>query len=381
MIDILFCFLGIGLGLAMGMVPGMHINNFLPFFSALALSNQQFFFLVIAMSMSYVFSSLFPSILLGIPNEDTALTVLPGHRLALEGNAYSSLVISLISGFLVIFISAPFLIVFLKFLPLLYPIAQQIIPYFLLVLLAFMIFSDNKSAIIVVALSSILGFLTFNFNLLLPLLSGFFGVSTMIISLSSTGRIPPQTMKFNSKLSLSNISSISFMACFLSAIFGFIPAISSSIVGTMGSYVRKLNSEEFLALTSGTNVAYMVYSFFALLLIGKTRSGSAVFLSQIFESESIFFVFGIVLLSSAISFIICLTLSKRFVKFYKRFNYRKLSLASILFVVLINFALSGLFGLLVLFTSTSLGLLANSLQVRRTACMACLIAPTIAVLL
>jgi TctA family transporter len=213
------------------------------------------------------------------------------------------------------------------------------------------------------------------------LLTGFFGLSTLLISLLNESSVSPQIMRLNSKLSLANLSVISFISCFLSSIFGFIPAISSSIVGTIASYIRKFDSEEFLVLLSATNVTYMIYSFFALLLINKTRSGSAVFLSQIFEKESIFFVLGIILLSSALAFLICLYLAKPLVKLYKRVDYRKLTLLSAFFIIAVNFALAGFFGMLVLLASTSIGLLSNSLGVKRINCMAALIVPTIAVLL
>jgi len=381
MIDLAFCLLGVGLGIFLGLVPGMHINNFLPFFIFLSFTNTQLFFFVIAASMAYVFSSLFPAILLGVPNEDTALNILPGHRLVLEGNAYSAIVVSLVGGLFVILFSIPFLFFFLNALPTLYPTIQKIVPYILIIIIFFMFLSDKKQSILVLTLSSLLGFLTFDFNLLLPLLTGFFGLSTLLISLLNQSSVSPQIMRLNSRLSLSNLSVISFMSCFLSSIFGFIPAISSSIVGTIASYIRKFDSEEFLVLLSATNVTYMIYSFFALLLINKTRSGSAVFLSQIFEKESIFFVLGIILLSSALAFLICLYLAKPLVKLYKQVDYRKLSLLSVFFIIAVNFALAGFFGMLVLLASTSIGLLSNSLGVKRINCMAALIVPTIAVLL
>ena len=381
MIDLAFCLLGVGLGIFLGLVPGMHINNFLPFLIFLSFTNNQLFFFVIAASMAYVFSSFFPTILLGVPNEDTALNILPGHRLVLEGNAYSAVIVSLIGGLLVILFSVPFLLFFLNALPLLYPTVQKIVPYMLIIILLFMFLPDKKQSIIVLVLSSILGFLTFSFNLLLPLLSGFFGLSTILISILNDSSVSPQVMRFDSRLSLANLSVISFTSCFLSSIFGFIPAVSSSIVGTIASHVRKFDSEEFLVLLSGTNVTYMIYSFFALLLVNKTRSGSAVFLSQIFEKESIFFVLGIILLSSALAFLICLFLAKPLVRLYKRLDYRKLSLLSVFLIIAVNFVLAGFFGLLILLASTSIGLLSNSLGVKRINCMAALIVPTIAVLI
>jgi TctA family transporter len=94
-----------------------------------------------------------------------------------------------------------------------------------------------------------------------------------------------------------------------------------------------------------------------------------------------FFVLGIILLSSALAFLICLYLAKPLVKLYKQVDYHKLSLLSAFFIIAVNFALAGLFGLLVLLASTSIGLLANSLGVKRINCMAALIVPTIVVLI
>jgi len=381
MIDLAFCLLGIAIGLVLGFLPAMHVNNFLPFFALLSMTSPQLFLFVIAMSIAYVFSSFFPSVLLGVPNEDTALNVLPGHRMVLEGNAYSAIMISLYAGLFVTVLSVPFLIFFLSALTIVYAALQKVIPYLLIFVVIFMFFSDKKSSIIIIVLSSILGFLTFDFNLLLPILTGFFGMSTILSAYSSQSKIPPQILRFNSGMTLYDLSIVSFMSSFLSSIFGFIPAISSAIVGTIGSYMRKLNSEEFLALLSGTNVNYMAYSFFALLLLHKTRSGSAVLLSKFFQSESIFFVLGIILFSSAISFLICARLAKPIIRLYCRIDYRKACLFSIILMVSVNAVLTGWFGVLVLFASTSIGLLSNSLRVKRINCMAALIVPTIAVLL
>lgn len=381
MIDLAFCLFGVAIGLALGFLPAMHVNNFLPFFALLSVTSPQLFLFIIAMSIAYVFSSFFPSILLGVPNEDTALNVLPGHRIVLEGNAYSAIMVSLSAGLFVTLLSIPFLIFFLSALPIVYTTLQKIIPYLLIFVVIFMFFSDKKASIIVLILSSTLGFLTFDFNLLLPLLTGFFGMSTILFAYFSQGKIPPQMLKFNSRMTIYDLSIVSFMSSFLSSVFGFIPAISSAIVGTIGSYMRKLNSEEFLALLSGTNVNYMAYSFFALLLLHRTRSGSAVLLSQFFQNENIFFVLGIILLSSALSFLVCARLAKPIIRLYARIDYRKACLFSIILMASVNAILTGWFGVLVLFASTSIGLLANSLGVKRINCMAALIVPTIAVLL
>jgi putative membrane protein len=381
MIELLFCFLGIVLGIILGLVPGLHINNLLPLLLFLSLTSTQSFFFIIAVSMAFVFSSAFPAILLGVPNEDTALNVLPGHKMVLEGNAYSAIHLSLISAFLAMLFSLPFLVFFLNALSIIYSALRGIVPYALAAVLVFMMFSDKKASILIVLLSSVLGMLTFKVDTLLPILTGFFGLSTILISLMGRTEIPVQKLTLDIKIGMHGISLMSFSACFLSSIFGFMPAISSSIVGAIGGILRKFDPEEFLALLSGTNSVYMIYSLFALVLIHKTRSGSAVFLSQIIENESVFFILGIILLSGAVSFIVCLNLIRPLIKIYGKMNYRSVSMFSIIFLILINFVLAGPFGLAVLLASTSIGLLCNLLAVKRINCMAALIVPTIVLLM
>ena len=301
MFDLFFCFLGIFFGFFLGLIPGMHINNFLPFLIFLPFTSTQFFFFVISASVSFAFSSFFPSILLGVPNQDTALNVLPGHRLVLEGRAYTALVLSLLGGLFALFFSVFFLFLFLFFLPVLYPFIRLLIPFLLVIICIIILISDRKPVFIVFFLSSVLGFLTFSYDLLLPLLSGFFGLSTLLISVMRNPSIPMQVPRFNSTLSFFKIIRCSFISCFLSSIFGLIPAVSSTISACTGKIFGKLNSEEFITLLGGTNVIYMIYSFFTFFLVRITRSGSAVFLAKIMESQNILFSFGIILFSGVIA--------------------------------------------------------------------------------
>ena len=381
MIDLVFCGAGVLFGVAAGLIPGMHINNFLPFFLVTPFTGPLGFFFIISASMGFVFSSFFPSILLGVPNEETAIMVLPGHRMVLEGNAFTALILSFYGALTATLLAGFFLIFFLLFLPALYPHLDFLVSFILIVVMMLMIATDNRYAILIVAMSTALGFLTFNFNLLLPLLTGFFGLSTMLISLLHETSLPEQKLQFRPDISKFEFLRASLLASFLSSLAGLLPGVSSSIVALVGRVFGKLKTQEFIVMISGTNAAYMIYSFFALFLITKTRSGSAVFLSQVMQNENILFAFGIVLVSAILAAFICLRLTPYVVSFYRKINYRKTTITAAVFLVIVNFILCGLFGLLILFASTSIGLLCCFLHVKRINCMAALIVPTIIVLI
>jgi len=123
----------------------------------------------------------------------------------------------------------------------------------------------------------------------------------------------------------------------------------------------------------------MVFSFYALTLLGVARSGSSVFLKTLEGNP--FFYLGIILISSGFSFFICKKMLFSIVKFYQKINPRLLSLLGILILILISFVLNGFLGLIVLFASTSIGLIAYFLKVPRISCMSALIIPTVFVLL
>ena len=91
---ILFLILGIIAGAVAGLLPGIHINligAILVSISATILSSVNITSLVVfivAMAITQSFVDFIPSILLGCPDTDTELSVLPGHELLKNGEGY-----------------------------------------------------------------------------------------------------------------------------------------------------------------------------------------------------------------------------------------------------------------------------------------------------
>jgi len=115
---ILFTLLGCMAGIVTGLVPGIHVNNVaaltLAFQSALLSlamwafgwagpSAQQLIIivcsLVIGNAITHTFLDFIPSVFLGAPDGDTALTLLPGHRMMLAGRGYEAVKCSVIGSF------------------------------------------------------------------------------------------------------------------------------------------------------------------------------------------------------------------------------------------------------------------------------------------
>jgi len=111
---IISTFAGILCGIITGLIPGIHVNLISVLLISISplltnhISPYALALFIIAMSITHTFLDIIPSIFLGAPNEDTALAVLPGHKLLLEGKGYEAVrlatigsLLSLIFGILV----------------------------------------------------------------------------------------------------------------------------------------------------------------------------------------------------------------------------------------------------------------------------------------
>lgn len=363
---------GIALGFVSGLVPGLHVNNLLPFVAFLG----PYFF--IPFSIAWLFSSAFPSVLLGVPTE--SLAVLPGHRLVLQGRGHEALVLCVTGTLAASMASLALLPLLALFLPVLYPRLVFVVPYVLFAIVAAIILLENGTgklyALAVAVLSSVLGMLTFSGNYLLPLLSGFFGLSTLMVSWKSA--LPPQ-VPVERKIPMGLVARSSLLASFISSFFGFLPGVSSGIVAAAGNAFGRLGTREFLAVASAANASYLVFSLFAVSLIGATRSGTAASLQG--SDVGLLSIAGLTLFSAALSAMACLWLIPRVIRAYSSFDYGKIAAAAIIAIIAINLLLSGISGLLVLFVSTNIGLFAIFSKTKRINCMASLAVPAALALL
>ena len=90
LIEITALALGIIIGTLTGLFPGIHINLVIVFLSTLLSYNLgipilSLIIFIVSLSVTHTFLDFIPGIFLGCPDEDTALSVLPGHQMLKEG--------------------------------------------------------------------------------------------------------------------------------------------------------------------------------------------------------------------------------------------------------------------------------------------------------
>ena len=392
---ILFMLLGICIGIFFGITPGFHVNlaitTLFPF-AFLFPSPYQFVVLIVSVSCTEMFIDYIPSIFIGAPDADTALSVLPGHRLLFEGRGYEAIKLTVIGGLGALMVGLLMIALVANVFGLLYDVSRPYMQYIILGVIGFMIISEKKpkkmlSAALIISLSGFLGLITLNSSLvpqqevLFPVLTGLFGLSGLMISLSEKAGIPEQKDDVKLKIKKKEIVKSVVLAAFAGILVGFLPAVGISEAAVMMQYVGGSNTaRSFLITTSGINVANDLFSFISLWLVGNPRSGASVAIQQILTELTFFdvlFLIGSIFFTAGIAAMLTLYLGKKIPKLLVKLNYRYLNISVIIFIVVLVFLLTGFYGLLIAFTSASIGMLCVQLKIRRSHCMGVLLCSTV----
>jgi len=384
--------IGIVAGTFTGLAPGIHINlvaaillSSLGFFAGIPLIALAVF--ITSMSITHTFIDFIPSIFLGAPEEDTFLSVLPGHELLLEGKGHAAVVLTLYGSLFALPVILIFTPIFIYFLPTFYTSIKLAIPFILIFISLYLIFreKDFLLSLITFALAGFLGLTTFNLPVkdpLLPLLTGLFGISALIISLKNKQNPKPQTITPLKEIRLTKkeFTKAGIATIIAAPLCSFLPGIGSGHAATIGSEIIPQERKGFLFLVGAINTIIMALSFVTIYSINRARSGTAAAIKDILTSISpsdLTIIIITIIISGLLSFILGIFLSKLFAKSLNKINYGKLTIFVILILILVNFIFTNWLGLLVLLVATSLGIFAILSNSRRINLMGSLIIPAI----
>ncbi len=348
------------LGVVAGLFPGIHPNLISSVFHG-----DAYFLIPLAVTNSIV--NTIPAILFGAPSIGTELSVLPGHRLLLKGRGFDAIRRTIIGSMLAGVYSVA-LMPFFLILSRIYYKFQIIIPIALIIVAVSNIMSDNSPQFAAFSLvfSGLIGILSH--GMLLPALTGMFGLSRIILS---NAAIPEQSesVEFIS----SNVErKSSFVGSALGMITGIVPGMGSS----QAAFIASKFSGDFLTALGAITTSNVIFSILAAFTIHKIRTGVAqnIFIETPREAVS---VVGLAMFSIALGGLAALHLSKLLVRNIHKVNYKLVNLLVGLFIIAITYVMCGTFGLLVLFTSTSLGVMAIKKRVKQSNLLGVVIIPTL----
>ena len=409
---VIACFIGILIGTTTGMIPGIHVNTAGAILFASStflltfLSPEFLCVLMVSMSIAHALIEFVPSMLLGVPQEGTATSILPGHRMVLQGRSKEVIRIVSVGGFGAIIVTILMLPIFAIVLPMLHDITKPFTWAILLVASVYLTYSLTRSfrdflwSLLLFVLSGILGWIIFQTPIssgvtLMCTFSGLFGISTILFSLNDSSTIPHQNPFYELDLDLNKFKSI-FAGGITGAILGFLPGFGpaqGTVIAQAASGTNDNDDDDtvnFLLATSGLNVSDCLFSLIAIYIIGNPRSGIAVYMSYLISEMSLshlaIFIFAS-LVAVSISLVLSLKLGDSFSRIMGGVDYKKLSIVVILLQILILYIFIFYYQApvgymtLALITSTAMGMLPHYIGVGKSHLMGILIIPAIVIYL
>ena len=388
--ELISILIGCILGIMTGLTPGLHINLIASIMLALSnfllkyTSDLNLIIIIISMSITHLFLDTIPSIFLGVPNEDTAIIILPAHKLLLEGKAQEAVFLSLLGTLFSIIIICIFIPILIFIFPILNFFLKNHIHIILIILTIILILKEKQRflTLTIFLFSGTMGFIILNTpNIkepLLPLLAGLFGLSSLILSIKNNTKIPKQINQ-NLKIEIKKIKFI--LIGFIAGVFSaFLPGLGSAQTSVLtSSIIRKIEPKDFLILNSSINSVNLIGSFITLFTINKARSGIAVAVSQLINLtlNKLILIFSVILATTFIATVLTICFSRIFSKLISKINYERLCYSIIVLITILVLIISKPIGLLILITSTSLGVYVQLKQVNKNHLMGCLLLPVI----
>lgn len=201
----------------------------------------------------------------------------------------------------------------------------------------------------------------------------------LLISINQNTKIPKQNLIFK-KIKLKKLLKPLSGALIASPLCGFLPGLGGGQAAVIGNQISKTNEKDFLILLGAVNVFVMGLSFVSLYSISRTRTGAAAAIQTLIgtvNSNVLILILIVCLISGIVSFFLVKKLSITFLRIIEKINYKKLSIATIIFLSFLILIISGILGLIVFFISTATGIYCIFLNVKKTQMMGCLLIPTI----
>jgi putative membrane protein len=345
---------------------------------------------IIAMAITHTFLDTIPSIFLGAPDSTDALNVLPGHRMLLEGKGFEAVKIVITGSYFCLLLGLAVTPILIVVAPKISATVKPYVGYILLAVVIFMVLKDKdlykKSwNLIIFLLSGVFGVLVFsipNFkDPLFPMLSGLFGISGLILSLSENTNIPKQEETDTIKIPIVSQAKAMASGVFSGSFTGIFPGLGAAQAAILAMQLTgDIGMHAFMMLVGGIGTVASLFSLVTLYTIDKARDGAIVVVSKIIgelTTPKFLILLATALIAGGIATWLTMRFARLFTKLISVLNYKYLSIGIILLVTGLVFYFTSFLGLFILMISTSIGLIAPLRKVGRNNAMGCLLLPVI----
>lgn len=399
---------GAAIGTFTGLVPGIHVNTAATLLlGAYPVMNEAISAYadpsctpvlisccIMSASAAHSFVDFVPSVFIGVPDADDIVSVLPGHRLLLQGKGMCAVraaaVGSVIGSLSALALAVPLQWIMLNG-------GNGYIDYFtlgiILVTLSIIVLTSGNIPVTVflIAVSGFMGCaidacpipvigIIGGGTLLFPLLTGLFG-------------LPPLLEKTSGKKHISQTDDGTdpvgpvpgFRGVATGLIAGWFPGITSTAGALLASAVTKENNPaRFVSMTASIGTVTSVFSVVTLAVSGSGRSGTSMVVKEIigdrldgFCSEAFLLILFSIALASLLGYCITIQAGKLMANVSEKVPEALLNNCILVLIAVLVFLFTGPFGLALLLISSAVGMIPPSAGVSRVCLTGCLMVPVL----
>jgi len=393
---VLYCVLGVACGTFTGLVPGIHVNTAAPI--ALGMSQKAYLdplfasVFICSMSITHTFIDFIPATVLGVPDPDMSLAVLPAHSMVLSGRGWEAISLSGVASLVAVVFIALCLPVLMPAIEVLYPMISSSTLPILVLFSGVTIFihrgiKRTAMAAFVFGLSGFFGYVVLGAstvfdNPLMPVFSGMFGLSSLLMGMMGGNQIPPQQIDNVMLLDRIGILSSTLKGTLSGILVSTVPGIGASQATTLSNVFSRSGGErgkrEFIASCCSINTSNAFFAIIVLYLFGKARNGALVCVQGIldpFLRQEFIVILSVSIVTAFMAYVSLIFFGRLALDNISRINYTQLCVFGVVFQVIVVFVLCGGTGLLLCSISTAMGMIPPSVNVNRSTLMGFLMVP------
>ncbi|MGN0098005.1 MAG: tripartite tricarboxylate transporter permease [Candidatus Methanomethylophilaceae archaeon] len=403
--------IGASLGTFTGLMPGIHVNTLASIMlvsypameSALSgLVDQDYISILVCcciMSASVVhsFVDFVPSVFIGAPDAEDSVSILPGHRMVLQGRGMAAVraaaIGSLVGCSVAIALSVPLQFVMLNGAE---DVMDRLTPLVLLVASSILILNEGRKGnlvwgVVCFILSGAIGMICMFLpipsdgilgegTLMFPMLTGLFGIPVLVEAASGNG-IPAQRDDEHDPVGL--VPGIKGVVT--GCIAGWFPGITSTVGASMSAcFMPENRPERFISTVASVGTVTSVLSLVTLSVSGSGRSGSAIVIGEImgdglsgFMSEGFLMLLMATATASVLGYGLTIWAGRIMSSLVSRIDERMMNRAVIVLLLVLVVATTGPAGLMILAGAVAVGFIPNACGTGRTVLCGCLILPVL----
>lgn len=398
-----------------GLVPGIHVNTLASIMLILYPTMEEFLSAftnpvwipviisscIVSASVVHSFADFVPSVFLGAPGPDDVMSMLPGHRLLMEGNGMyavrAAAIGSIVGACASLILAIPVQYLMLNGLA---DKLDDMTLFVLLFTLSVIIINESSIqhkiwAVVLILISGTLGVICMHAGLpssgilgegtlLFPLLTGLFGLPALLISINNSN-IPNQTDSITHPVGpISGIKGV-----IIGCLAGWYPGVTATAGASLASaIIPERNPGKFISLVASIGTVTTVFSIVTLSVSGNARSGTVLVIKDIigdglegFCTESFLLLLLSVAIATGAGYIITIMAGRIMANAVNRFDFVKLNKVIICFIIILIFILTGPFGIVIMIVSTIVGTIPVVIGMDRVPLIGCLIVPVLIMLI